>query len=61
MSFQDTTNELVAVDSIAGHSSNCTTLRIDATHTRMALGSLDSLVSLWHLDDLICHSTFNME
>lgn len=54
-------SELSSVISIPAHSSNCTNLRVDPTFTRLALGGCDHLVSLWDLEDMVCHHTVNME
>lgn len=52
---------LQIVSSVNAHTCNCVNVRVDSTFQRMAVGSLDHLVSLWDLSELICHHTFNLE
>jgi len=52
---------LQIVNTISAHTANCMNIKVDSSFQRMAMGSLDNLVSLWDLGDLICHHTFNME
>lgn len=50
--------ELFLVDTIAAHTSNCFSLKVDsAVFRRMAVGSGDFNVSLWDLGDMVCHHT----
>eukprot|EP00617_Octactis_speculum_P027494 CAMPEP_0185771070 /NCGR_PEP_ID=MMETSP1174-20130828/62999_1 /TAXON_ID=35687 /ORGANISM="Dictyocha speculum, Strain CCMP1381" /LENGTH=320 /DNA_ID=CAMNT_0028456799 /DNA_START=64 /DNA_END=1026 /DNA_ORIENTATION=+ len=44
----------VKVRSIQAHTDDCYCLAIDPTNQYLAVGSKDSLVSLWELDDMIC-------
>lgn len=53
--------KLDVITSISAHNCNCTSIRIDPEFRKMAIGSMDFLVSLWDLDDLICHHTINLE
>jgi WD40 repeat protein len=53
--------ELLLLDSVAGHVSNCVSMRTDAGMRRLAVGGLDHCVSLWSLDDLVCLHTLNIE
>ena len=53
--------KLKVVASFPTHLDICTNLKIDPTFTRMAMGSLDRMVSLWNLDDMICHHTISFE
>lgn len=57
MSFQN--QDLNLVDSITAHTSNCYCLKIDPTFRRMAVGSADTLISLWDLDQMVCYKTLN--
>eukprot|EP00597_Dinobryon_sp_UTEXLB2267_P011493 CAMPEP_0170128898 /NCGR_PEP_ID=MMETSP0020_2-20130122/21485_1 /TAXON_ID=98059 /ORGANISM="Dinobryon sp., Strain UTEXLB2267" /LENGTH=234 /DNA_ID=CAMNT_0010362987 /DNA_START=73 /DNA_END=774 /DNA_ORIENTATION=- len=59
VSFQN--NKLEVVSSVTAHSSNCMSIAMDRSYRKMAVGSIDFLVSLWDLDDLICHHSFSME
>lgn len=52
---------LTIVDSISAHFSYCVQLKVDPTFRRMAVGSLDRTVSLWSVEDMICHNTFSFE
>ena len=54
-------DELRLIDSVAAHTSNCFSLKIDFSHRRMAVGGADYLMSLWDLDDMICHHTVPFE
>lgn len=53
--------EMRLFDSLTAHTSNCSILRTDSGFQRMAAGSADHTVSLWDLDDLICHHTHAFE
>ena len=54
-------DSLSVVDSISAHFSYCVQLKLDPTNRRMAVGSLDRTVSLWSVEDMICHHTFSFE
>jgi WD40 repeat protein len=58
--FQDESN-LTVIDSISAHTSICYQLQIDSTNRRMAVGGMDNLISLWDLNDLVCHQAIYME
>jgi THO complex subunit 3 len=45
------------VRSIQAHSGNCYSVAMDPAKRHMAVGSKDSLVSLWSLDELVCVRT----
>jgi THO complex subunit 3 len=53
VSFQN--NDLQLIESVAAHTSNCLCLKIDSNYRRMAVGSADYMLSLWDLNDLVCH------
>lgn len=53
--------ELTLVDTLSAHTSNCHCLKVDSGFECMAVGSADFIVSLWQLDDLICHHTISFE
>jgi THO complex subunit 3 len=55
------TPELTLLDTINAHSAASTVLRIDPTYCHMAVGSMDHTVSLWDLEDLVCHHSFALE
>ena len=57
--FKD--GELQLIESVAAHTSNCLSLKIDSSYRRMAVGSADYVVSLWDLEDLACHHTATFE
>lgn len=42
------------IRSIQAHTDDCYCIAVDADHKHLAVGSKDSLVSLWQLDDMIC-------
>ena len=52
---------LELVESVSAHFSYCVNLKVDSTFRRMAVGSLDHTVSLWSVEDMVCHSTFSFE
>ena len=49
--------QLNCIQSIPAHTSTCTNLKIDPTFKKMAVGSVDYLVSLWDLNELTCAAT----
>lgn len=53
--------DMTLLDSYTAHTSNCFALGVDANYQRLAVGSADHTVSLWHLDDLICHHTVQFD
>ena len=53
------TADFVPVTSVAAHTSNCYCLKIDKNYRILALGSADFLVSLWNLEDMVCHGTIS--
>ena len=42
------------VRSLQAHTDDCFTISVDPTNRFVAVGSKDSLVSLWDLEDMIC-------
>ena len=50
---------LIMVDRLVAHSSNCYCLKLDSSFTHMAVGSGDFLISLWDLQDLCCLTTIS--
>uniref|UniRef100_A0A7S2WWN2 Anaphase-promoting complex subunit 4 WD40 domain-containing protein n=1 Tax=Rhizochromulina marina TaxID=1034831 RepID=A0A7S2WWN2_9STRA len=42
------------VRSVQAHTGNCYCLRVDPANRYMAVGSKDSLISIWEMDDLLC-------
>jgi WD40 repeat protein len=54
-------DSLQVVDSVSAHFSYCVQLKVDSTFRRLAVGSLDRSVSLWDLEDMVCHHTFNFD
>ena len=81
--FQADKAELLLVDTIAAHTSNCFTIKVDApNYRRMAVGGIlfyrlfdfililflnllpkggDYNVTLWDLENLVCHHTIPLE
>lgn len=57
MSFKN--GDLVLLEVIRAHTSPAFCLKIDPTFRRMAVGSADTLVSLWDLSDLVCYKTLS--
>jgi WD40 repeat protein len=53
--------DLTVVDTVVGHVSNSTNLKVDSLYRRMAVGSLDLSVSMWDLESLTCTATFPLE
>lgn len=60
--FQADKSELILCDTIAAHTSNCFTIKMDSpNYRRMAVGGGDYNVSLWDLENLVCHATIPLE
>ena len=49
--------KMTHIHSINAHTSNCYCISFDPTGKYMAVGSADSLVSIWSLDDMVCVRT----
>jgi THO complex subunit 3 len=52
---------LILVETLAAHPSRCRLLKIDPMYRRMAVSDMESLLSLWDIDDLICHHSVSFD
>lgn len=48
-------DDLILVDTITGHTASGIRLKLDADFRRLAMSSGDNNVTLWDLEDLVCH------
>lgn len=51
-------NDLKPVDTLTAHTAGCYCIAIDPKGRYFAVGSADSLVSLWDMSDMLCLRTF---
>lgn len=53
--------DLKILETITAHVGGCEHLKVDSTYRRMAITSVDCVLSFWDLDDLVCHNTLSFE
>jgi WD40 repeat protein len=53
--------DMTLIDTWTAHTSNCHSLKIDRDYRRMAVAGGDYNVSLWDLEDLVCHHNVAFE
>ena len=59
--LDNSSQEMTLLDSYTAHTSTCFALKVDSDYRRLAVGSADHTVSLWDLDDLVCHHTVTFD